>query len=372
MNETLDKPIDIQDNSTSDGINSQGEDFQTETESFTCSIPPTPSIIHPEYDEKANTKEMKEKEKFLKKNLAKYGITDEEWSELEKYTGSEYFIPTTLLHRIDLFQYNNPRYGGTNLSILSEPEELIELYCRMYSAMCKFAKRNNKELHINRVDSDMFSDEMKKSGRTESLLSFSQGEYKFDFTEGKEDILFMKGVLEKGTPCIDLSALRGEDGEKEVLLPPFLTIHYDNKSTIYDSYTEYDVHISQSKCSKLSDKEKEKMQILKQSIIKSDIPFNYYNHWRQTIKYNPHALGNDEKSMMLKQEFFKWQDDFKEYLQLKFREIQYAIEYPQLKSTDFLTWGIARGQKDIGSFRNKIQQAGDFIRSIFRRNERDR
>lgn len=302
-------------------------------------------------------------QRILYKKLAKYGITKEEWKELNQYKGSGYFLPTTMLHKIDLYKYNMPSYGGVydNLDFL-EPEKIIDSYCKTYSAMCKFAKRNNKELHICRIDSDLFSDEMRESGKTESLLSFSKESYKFDFAKGKNNLIFINGILEKGIPCIDFTEFIG-DMESEVLLPPFLNIdYYDTEKLIYDTYPIYNVGISKNNPSLLTDEEKENTETLKQSIIGSKIPHEYYTHWYDTITHNPSAQGNDERSIILRQEFFKWQENLKKYLELRFREIENEIDYPKLKSTEFLTWGIERGKQGFKDFKTKIQQVNNLFK----------
>ena len=131
--------------------------------------------------------------------MGKYGITKEEWTEIDKYKGSEYFLPTTLLHKIDLFKYNVPRYGEVfNNTDWFYPEKAIDSYCKIYSAMCKFAKRYNKELHVNRVGSNLFYDEMKKTGQTQSMLSFSKGAYQFKFAADKNGVILSNGILERG------------------------------------------------------------------------------------------------------------------------------------------------------------------------------
>lgn len=329
------------------------------------SIPDLPSFLPLEDVDKNWEKKMEKAQKVLYKKLAKYGITKDEWEEIDKYKGSAYFLPTSMLHKIDLYQYNMPRYGGVydNLGFL-EPKTIIDSYCKVYSAMCKFGKRNNKDLHICRIDSDLFSDEMKESGQTESLLSFSKESYKFDFAEGKNNLIFLNGVLEKGIPCIDFTEFT-EDLESEVLLPPFLNIdYYDTEGLIQGAYPIYNVCISRNNSSILTDEENKNMELLKQSIIDSRIPYEYYSHWYDTITHNPSAQGDDEKSVMLRQEFFKWQENLKKYLQLRFREIENEIDYPKLKPTDFLTWGIERGKQGIEDFKTKMQQVSNLVKEV--------
>ena len=351
------------------------EDTQLEIDSNTCFIPSTPSIIAIEYDKKSAEKQRRKQEKFLQKNLAKYGITKDEWEEIDKYKGSAYFLPTTMLHKVDLYQYNMPRYGGVydNPDFL-EPETIIDSYCKVYSAMCKFGKRNNKDLHICRIDSDLFSDEMRESGQTESLLSFSKESYKFDFAEGKNSLIFLNGILEKGIPCIDITEFTG-DPESEVLLPPFLNIdYYDTEELLDGAYPIYNVYISKNNPNLLTDEERENMVFLKQSILNSRIPYEYYTHWYYTITHNPSAQGDDEKSVMLRQEFFKWQENLKKYLQLRFREIENEIDYPKLKPIDFLTWGIERGKQGVEDFKTKMQQVNNLFKEVnnSKEDEKDR
>lgn len=355
------------------------EDYQLTIGDDDFTAPDTPSIFYVGSDENAAELEAKQrkKEEILYRQLKKYGITKEEWAEIDKYKGSEYFLPTTLLHRIDLFKYNVPRYGDVfnNTDWLS-PEKAIDSYCKIYSAMCKFAKRYNKNLYVNRVGSNLFYDEMKKTGQTQSMLSFSKGAYQFKFAADKNGVILSNGILERGTPCIDFTELIGEDGEEEVLLPPFLDISYgDNETLVYDAYPEYNVHISQNNGQKLSDEERGKMELLRQSIINSNVPYEYYMNWYNNMRSNPIHQGNDEESVRLRQEFFKWQDEFKEYLQLRFREIENEINYPQIKPTDFLSWGIQRGQTGTEKFKAVMQQVGDFFKQItnpLKKDEMDR
>ena len=307
--------------------------------------------------------ELKEKrEEELKKRLEYYGITAEEWEAVKRYKGSAYFIITTLLHRVDLFNYNFPAYGELfqHLDLVSF-ESATDIFCKIYSVMCKFAKRNNKEIQINRVGSSLFYEEMEKTGQTQSFLSFSNGRYHWGFANDKNGVILSKGVLEKGIPCIEFSAILGEDVEDEVLIPPFLNINYKKEVEKEEEiYPEYIVNVSKNKIQRLTIEEKEKMGLLREAIIEAKAPYEYYTHW-YNMRANPINKGDDEKSEELKEEFFKWQDLFKEYLQLKFREIEYEINYPKVKSMDFLSWGIEREKST--TFRNAMHK----IKKIFDR-----
>lgn len=282
--------------------------------------------------------------KKFQRKLAKYGITQEEWDEIDKYKGSAYFLPTTLLHRVNLFQYNMPKYGYAlyNVDYL-DPKKLLESYTKIYSAMCKFGKRDNEERNINRIGYREFYDEMNKSRQTESFLSFSKNEYELSFVEGKKDVVFCKGTLEKGAPCIDFSKLQGKDFEEEILVPPFLNINYENNSLTFDNYPELNVHISKDgNPASIDEKEAESLKAL---VINSDAPLKYYMHWYTSVKSNPSATGDDEISVKLREDFFRWQDNFKKYLQYRFREIENEINHPVITPIDFLEWVIPKLNK---------------------------
>lgn len=301
----------------------------------------------------------------LHNNLAKYGITKEEWAEIEKYAGSGYFLPTTLLHKVDLSELSIPNKANTSIDFeLLEPQKVIDFYCKIYSAMCKFGKRYNKSLHIARVGSSLFYEEMNETGKTESLLSYSKVGYQFDFAEGKNGVVLSNALLKAGTPCIDFTQFEEESPESEVLIPPFLSIAYSDKASLNGGYEQYDTYIFGNMPKKLSDEEREKMKVLEQSVVNSNVAYKYYKNWFDWY----HNGMSGQMSATLKEEFFEWQEKFKEYLQFRFREIEYEISYPQLKSTDFLQWGIERGKSSIEKFKSILKN----VSNIFDKNEKDR
>ena len=86
-------------------------DTQLEIDDNSALIPDLPSYFSLEHTDKDQEKKIERAKKVLYKRLEKYGITKDEWEEIDKYKGSVYFLPTTMLHKVDLYQYNMPRYG---------------------------------------------------------------------------------------------------------------------------------------------------------------------------------------------------------------------------------------------------------------------
>ena len=64
----------------------------------------------------------------------------------------------------------------------------------------------------------------------------------------------------------------------------------------------------------------------------------------------------------------------KKYLQLRFREIENEIDYPKLKPTDFLTWGIERGKQGVEDLKTKMQQVNNLFKEVnnSKEDEKDR
>ena len=337
---------------------------------YNCKIPDLPAHIAVEstYSEEELKRIEIEEEKKLNRSLAKYGITRDEWEALNLYKGPLYFIPSTMLHRINLFNYKMPRYGEVfNNSECLEPDRIIDFYCKVYSAMCKFSRRNNKKLHIYRVDSDLFTEEMKKSGQTESILSFSKDLYRFNFAEGKNNVILLNGTVEKNTPYFDFSEFTG-DLESEVLIPPFLKIDYGKDEKLVDgAYKEYNVKISKGKTHALTEEQKKAMKNAKQSILDSDIPSRYYFHWYNEVTRKPSAKGDDEESKKLQQEFEEWQDYLKKYLSLRFKEIENEIENPVIRLNDFMAWTVKRAETAGEQLRSIIPS----LRSMFTQNHKE-
>ena len=372
MHNNLDENNNSEDNNDKD-INEK-TDKQNSTRDNSVSFPNRPStiLIGEDDNSKNNLTVDSNEENKIYENLAKYGITKDEWAEIEKYKGSFYFIPTTILHGIDLYRYNTPMFSSIfgELNEL-DPKSLLEKYTKIYSAMCKFGKRDNKKRNIYRIGFDDFYNEMNNSNQTESFLSFSENGYKYDFFWGKKNPVFVKGILEKGTPCIDFSKITGGDSEEEILIPPFLNITYNKtNSFIEGAFPEIETYISKGR--ELSNITREEIEELEKSVLNSDIPNEYYSHWYNTFRTNPLATGNDEESLKLKNEFFNWQSDFKKILQYRFKEIEKEIEYPKVVPCDFLRWAISKVE-DRKSLKLKIQKVCKFFEKNTKKiNEKDR
>lgn len=284
-----------------------------------------------------HNKRAEEEQKYTDAKLKEYNITPEEWEEVLAYKGSGYFIPSSVLRSIDLFELHAPDYGDMleRQELLQNPEELLDSYRKMYSAMCKFGKKNKRPISIKRVDSGLFTNERKKSHETESFLSFTNSKdnsYAFQFAydkgRGGADAVLLEGRLDAGLPCISFPEITKEtDGEAEILIPPFLSIEYGKEEGKYNGYPVYHIEISKKDDERIPALSPER----KRQVLNSDIAYRYYLEWYNLRIRFPSGVcpdGEKEEYDNLRAEFLAWQADFKNILCAEFSDIEKQIQLP--------------------------------------------
>ncbi len=304
-------------------------------------LPPMPSQIPvgddlTEEQRRANDKKAEKQQKYIDAKLKEYNITPEEWEEVSAYKGSGYFIPSSVLRDVDLFKLHIPDYGGMmeRQELLQNPKELLDSYCKMYSAMCKFGKKNKRPILIKRVDSGLFTNERMKSRETESFLSFTSSEdddYDFMFVgdkgPGGTDAVLLEGRLDAGLPCISFPEITKETtDEAEILIPPFLSIEYGKETGEEESgYPVYHIEISKKDNAQIPTLSPER----KQQVLNSDIAYRYYSKWyslRRSYSFDSYPDEEKEEYNHLRTEFLAWQADFKNILCTEFSDIEKQIQ----------------------------------------------
>lgn len=300
-------------------------------------FPPLPSqiIVGGDFTEEQRRLYNEKKQRYLDSKLKKYNITPEEWQEVMEYKGSGYFIPSSVLRDIDLFELRMPSFGGAmeRISLLENPKELLDSYCKMYSAMCKFGKKNKRPIPIKRVDSGLFTNARMRSRETESFLSFTSNEdnnFAFGFVDDKgisgADAVFLDGELDAGLPCISFPEMIEETtGEAEVLIPPFLSIEYEDEEGRVDNYYPlYRVKISKKDNARAPRLDPERTK----QVLNSDIAYHYYLKWynlRTSYTFNNYPDEEKEEYNTLRDEFLTWQADFKNIMRIEFNSIEEQI-----------------------------------------------
>lgn len=146
------------------------------------------------------------------------------------------------------------RNGKLVPEIFLEIEKIIEVYCDMYRAMCKYVSEvtNDKKLFTYRTDRKISVEEMKK-GYTMSFTSTSRNDTPEEFLQRKVGLILMNFVFSQKIPHLDFHhILKGEylfEEQDEILLPPFLKIELE-KMELTEKEKQYRDVNGQPPCAK--------------------------------------------------------------------------------------------------------------------------
>lgn len=117
------------------------------------------------------------------------------------------------------------------VALLDNINALLDVYCNLYSVMCKYTKANSHDvLYTYRVDR-MNSLQFLEKGQTCSFLSTSRNSvYNEDFSK-KDGTLLLEVEASASIEHIDVNAVLGEDSkypnEQEILFAPFLYLRLE-------------------------------------------------------------------------------------------------------------------------------------------------
>lgn len=116
--------------------------------------------------------------------------------------------------------------------ILDHVPELLDVYCNIYSAICKYTYQNTNRnaVHTYRDDRNYTYAHMKRYGKNESFLSCTlNSQKKENVFQNKENLTFFEFVAGTDIEYLEMNKVLGKmsayPGEEEVLFPPFLEVH---------------------------------------------------------------------------------------------------------------------------------------------------
>lgn len=116
--------------------------------------------------------------------------------------------------------------------IFEEIEKVIEVYCDIYRAMCKYASgmTDVKKKMVYRTERGCSIEALKK-GTTCSFMSTSQERIPGKFFRKKKELTILDILYPTNVPHIDFQEVLGDEylfkNQKEVLFPPFLNIELE-------------------------------------------------------------------------------------------------------------------------------------------------
>ena len=111
------------------------------------------------------------------------------------------------------------------IAALRNPDDILDYYLDIYSAMYKYGKKTIRDYETKRVDRSYSLDAMEESGhKTLSYYSTSQVQAFLDSFASKRGIDLINVTITQGTPCIEFADILGDTymhaHEHEILLPP--------------------------------------------------------------------------------------------------------------------------------------------------------
>lgn len=221
--------------------------------------------------------------------------------------------------------------------ILDNMPELLEVYCNLYSAICKYTYLLQKESTYTYRDDRYYNCiHMNSHGFNESFLSSTLNPEKSEDPFQKKDRLtFLEFQAQTGAEWLNVNEVLGEKSkypeEKEILFSPFQNIELrkmemteKEKTILGNNYTpphgKYLVIVKKSAISPMVStvKDKEEMKSLKKLVLDAGSIENAKIVWRQ-IRKNEYDLCNVKH-------YLEW----KKNLQLYIRKCYAAIKWDVL------------------------------------------
>ena len=239
--------------------------------------------------------------------------------------------------------------------ILDNMPELLEVYCNLYSAICKYTYLLQKESTYTYRDDRYYNCiHMNSHGFNESFLSSTLNPEKSEDPFQKKDRLtFLEFQAQMGAEWLNMNEVLGEKSkypeEKEILFSPFQNVELrkmemtENEKTILgNNYTpphgKYLVIVKKSAISPvvLTVKDKEEMKSLKKLVLDAGSIENAKIVWRQ-IRKNEYDLCNIKH-------YLEWKKNLQLYIRkcyaaikwdvLNFKGRQAAFEYDLERKVD--------------------------------------
>lgn len=221
------------------------------------------------------------------------------------------------------------------LIIFEYMEEVIEVYCRLYSAMCKYTcyYEHEKQYHTYR-DDRMNTLEFLKYGQMLSFMSTRKNNDKNTDFHGKNGLLLLEVEAQGDMEHVDVNAvLQGESiypHENEILFAPFVLLDKEPLEMTEEekSYKDingeppkakYLLHLRSSSITPCNDDiNKKELEKLYAQIMDSDSVKTIGKVWEIFM------AGNEPEETIVKK-YVDWKEKFQRYLRLRFAGIKYNV-----------------------------------------------
>lgn len=257
-----------------------------------------------------------------------------------------------------------------NISIFKHMDELLKVYCRLYSAMCKYTYlyKHGDRCYTYRVDR-MNTLNFLRYGQMYSFMSTKKYKDSDDDFNSKAGILLLEVTAQGNIECVDVNAVLEEESlyprEQEILFAPFVLLDKDpiemtEEEKLYRDIhnnppmAKYLLHLRASSIAPCKIDEKE-ITVLYQEVTIRDSMSTVRQVWEKLME-------GEELEINLVQRYARWKEKLQTYLRMCFSGIKYEVLLYDLNTDEMCrtsqTQNLDKGQ-DEGMGVDGNQDVGD-------------
>lgn len=226
-------------------------------------------------------------------------------------------------------------------SIFMHMDELVNVYCRLYSAMCKYTYfyEHEDKYYTYRTDR-MNTLEFLKHGQMYSLMSTKKCNSKNTDFHDKDGILLLEVETRGDMEHVDVNAVLEEESkyphEQEILFAPFILLDKEplemtEEEKLYKDVhgnppeAKYLLHLRLSSIVPCKEYMEEELEGLYREITAADSMKTVRQVWEVFMR------GKEPEADTI-QYYIKWKEKFQIYLRIRFAQIKYEVTTRNLES----------------------------------------
>lgn len=232
-----------------------------------------------------------------------------------------------------------------NTILLDQIDELLEVYCNLYSAICKYTlfARDESVLHTYRYDR-MQSLDVLQAGKIPSFFSTSTERKTSDYFKKKKGLLIFEVEATSDTVHLDLNNVLGKKSayshEKEILFPPYAKVVLKEMEMTEEELNyrdregnppvgKYNVHVSNNQEMETPIVDNEMVEDVKNLLLEIIKDVEYLQNAREVWEcYN----RREKPDTIHIEKYMYWKKELQTYIRLRFREIYQNIFYKNVNS----------------------------------------
>ena len=218
-----------------------------------------------------------------------------------------------------------------DLSIFKHMDELVKVYCRLYSAICKYTYfyKHNDQYHTYRADR-MNTLEFLEYGQMYSFMSTKKCNDKNEDFHKKDGILLLEVKAHGSIEHIDVNGVLGQESEypneQEILFAPFVLLDKESLEMTEEEKRYKDIHGNPPKAKYLLHLKKSSIAPCKydrdEELYQEITAFDSVNNIRQIWEM---LMDGKEPEADAVQCYIEWKRKLQKYVNICFARIKYEM-----------------------------------------------